>query len=77
MYTIHNVLNEHLILCVKVLWRAAAYTCGVETCFCLWGQTAYMVSGRHDYYTSVLCLEPLLSVENIAVGLLSLQEAYM
>ena len=37
MYTIHNVLNEHLILCVKVLGRAAAYTCGVETCFCLWG----------------------------------------
>ena len=35
---------------------------GVGTCFCLWGQTAYMANGRHDYYTSVH-IEPALSVE--------------
>ena len=33
-----------------------------------------MVSGRHEYYASVLCLEPALSVEYSAVGLLSAQE---
>ena len=33
---------------------------GIET---WWVQTAYMVSGRHDYCVSVLCLEPVLSVQ--------------